>query len=90
MIRLFGVTEEGNSVAAYVHNFTAYFYAQVCDECKFTELELISFKNHICQQIGAPKAIMQIEQCQKMTIMNYQDKTQTFLKIYVQHPKYVA
>ena len=33
---------------------------------------------------------MQIEQCQKMTIMNYQDKPQTFLKIYVQHPKYVA
>ncbi len=31
MIRLFGVTEEGNSVAAYVHNFTAYFYAHVLE-----------------------------------------------------------
>jgi DNA polymerase elongation subunit (family B) len=29
VIRMFGVTADGNSVAAHVHNFTAYFYAHV-------------------------------------------------------------
>ncbi len=35
LIRLFGVTELGNSVAAHVHNFTAYFYAQVIEDRVF-------------------------------------------------------
>lgn len=33
VIRLFGVNASGNSVAAYIHNFTAYFYIQVCNNC---------------------------------------------------------
>ena len=31
IIRMFGVTEAGNSVCAHVHNFTAYFYMHVCE-----------------------------------------------------------
>jgi DNA polymerase elongation subunit (family B) len=74
VIRLFGVTEEGNSVAAYVHNFTAYFYAHVDRACEFTEVELMRFKNQLCSLVQAPKAIVQIEQTQKFSIMHYQDK----------------
>lgn len=44
IIRLFGVTAQGNSVAAYVHNFTAYFYAQVLDNCTFNQPEIEKFK----------------------------------------------
>ena len=40
--------------------------------------------------IGKPRAIKTIEQCEKMSVMNYQEKPQNFLKIYVQHPKFVA
>jgi DNA polymerase elongation subunit (family B) len=29
VIRMFGVTADGNSVTAHVHNFTSYFYAHV-------------------------------------------------------------
>ena len=32
VIRLYGVNAEGNSVAAHVHNFTAYFYIHIIEE----------------------------------------------------------
>jgi len=35
VIRLFGVNATGHSVAAYIHNFTAYFYIQVNSVCDF-------------------------------------------------------
>jgi DNA polymerase delta subunit 1 len=31
VIRMFGVTEQGNSVLAHVHNFTAYFYVHIVE-----------------------------------------------------------
>lgn len=68
---MFGVTEEGNSVAAYIHNFTAYFYAQVDRCCDFTIAELEMFKEFLCTKISAPSSIVAIEVCEKFTIMNY-------------------
>ena len=32
VIRLFGVNANGNSVCAFIHNFTAYFYVHIIEE----------------------------------------------------------
>lgn len=45
IIRMFGVTENGNSVAAHVHNFTAYFYVHVIEEnCELGPVEIDLFR----------------------------------------------
>lgn len=51
IIRLFGVTESGNSVAAHVHNFTAYFYAHVIEERVFDQLEIENFRIKLSKQV---------------------------------------
>lgn len=51
IIRLFGVTEAGNSVAAHVHNFTAYFYAHVVEEREFDLSEIEAFRLKLSKQV---------------------------------------
>ena len=51
IIRLFGVTEAGNSVAAHVHKFTAYFYAHVVEERVFDLSEIENFRVRLSKQV---------------------------------------
>ena len=47
VVRMFGVTENGNSVAAHVHNFTALFYIHVIEQKSTlgpTEIEIFRQK----------------------------------------------
>ena len=79
VIRLFGVTEEGNSVSAHVHNFTAYFYAQIQCSCPLVTqpTELLKLKetlgNKVKKQNDDLTPIIHIEICEKYSMMNYQD-----------------
>jgi DNA polymerase delta subunit 1 len=51
IIRLFGVTEAGNSVVAHVHNFTAYFYAHVVEEREFDHAEIENFRIKLSEKV---------------------------------------
>lgn len=42
IIRMFGITEEGNSVCCHIHGFTSYFYVSLPDT--FTEKDCAPFK----------------------------------------------
>lgn len=44
VIRMFGVTEAGNSVAAHVHNFTSYFYVHVIEPVSITNKDISDFQ----------------------------------------------
>ena len=87
---MFGVTAKGNSVAVHVHNFTAYFYAHVTEPVELTPADIEEFRRKLASTTGNSSAVVQIDQVEKQSVMHYQEKMQKFLKIYVQHPKYVA
>jgi hypothetical protein len=47
VLRMYGVTEGGNSVMAHIHNFLSYFYVEVSEKYQsheFTEEELTQIK----------------------------------------------
>ena len=51
MIRLFGVTELGNSVVAHVHNFIYYFYAHVIEDRIFDPQEIENFRLILSKEV---------------------------------------
>lgn len=94
VIRLFGVTENGNSVAAHVHNFTAYFYIHVVERHEtLNELVIEVFRKGLNQKVQnsqESEAVIKIDLVDRYSVMNYQNKKQKFLKVYVSHPKYIS
>jgi|688.fasta_scaffold1175698_1 DNA polymerase delta subunit 1 len=89
---MFGVTEEGNSVAAHVHNFTAYFYVHIIEQhANLGPVEIENFRDKLNKSVqSGSEAVIQIEQVEKYPCMNYQQEKQKFLKIYVSHPRFVS
>ena len=92
IIRMFGVTENGNSVAAHVHNFTAYFYVHVIEQQAILgPVEIENFREKLNKSVqSGHEAVVQIEQVDKYPCMNFQQDKQKFLKIYVSHPRFVS
>jgi len=86
MIRIFGVTDQGNSVCAFVHGFEPYFYAKAPQG--FTDHDIVQFTqalnaavNNVTRQ-HAPLYIRSVKIEQKQTIMHYQEKKSVpFLRI---------
>ena len=91
---MFGVTEAGNSVAAHVHNFTAYFYVHVIEKGALDIQSIEQFRLKLSKLVATgqneEEAVLKIEQVERSTVMNYQKAKQTFLKVYVAHPKYIS
>ncbi len=92
MIRLYGITEKGNSVCLIVENFYPYFY--VLKPPDFTEDLIEEFKEDLMQKIESkqkqPHYIKSIEIIKKTNIYNYTDKTQEYIKIILYQPKNVS
>ncbi len=91
IIRMFGITANGNSVVAHVHNFTPYFYVEV--DAKRVNLQpndLIEIKNMLnnWSQSGEP-CVKHVELVDKASVMHYQQGLGKFLKIYTTLPKFV-
>ena len=87
-----GVTENGNSVAAHVHNFRAYFYVHVIEQQAILgPVEIENFREKLNKSVqSGHEAVVQIEQVDKYPCMNFQQDKQKFLKIYVSHPRFVS
>ncbi|XP_072396309.1 DNA polymerase delta catalytic subunit [Diabrotica undecimpunctata] len=98
IIRLFGVTKNGNSVCCHVHGFSPYFYVNMPDN--FSPSELHAFKNKLNDAVLADsttakghtsEAVLMIELVQGKSLVEftgYEDKT--FAKITVALPRMVA
>ncbi|XP_023636370.1 DNA polymerase delta catalytic subunit isoform X2 [Capsella rubella] len=96
IIRMFGVTKEGNSVCCFVHGFEPYFYI-ACppgmgpDDISNFHQTLEGRMRESNKNAKVPKFVRRIEMVQKRSIMYYQQqKSQTFLKITVALPTMVA
>ncbi|KAJ8765388.1 hypothetical protein K2173_012085 [Erythroxylum novogranatense] len=96
IIRIFGVTKEGNSVCCHVHGFEPYFYISCPpgmgpdDISRFHQI-LEGRMREVNRNSKAPKFVLRIELVQKRSIMYYQQQpSYPFLKIVVALPTMVA
>ncbi|XP_055807609.1 DNA polymerase delta catalytic subunit isoform X2 [Solanum dulcamara] len=96
ILRIFGVTKEGNSVCCHVHGFEPYFYISCPpgmgpdDISRFHQI-LEGRMRESNRNSNAPKFVRRIEVVQKRSIMYYQQQaSQSFLKIVVALPTMVA
>ncbi|XP_019263187.1 PREDICTED: DNA polymerase delta catalytic subunit isoform X1 [Nicotiana attenuata] len=96
ILRIFGVTKEGNSVCCHVHGFEPYFYISCPpgmgpdDISRFHQI-LEGRMREVNRNSNVPKFVRRIEVVQRKSIMHYQKQaSQPFLKIVVALPTMVT
>ena len=93
VLRMYGVTEAGNSVMAHVHNFLSYFYIELTNEGQahnFTKDDLDQVKTNLNMKLGSLQGVVHIEVVKKASVMYFQEKLVNFLKVYVHLPSSVS
>lgn len=98
IMRMYGVTMEGNSVCCHVHGFTPYFYVTV--PLNFTEYSCNDLKNNLNKAIledlrsnkdSIKEAVLEVRLIKAKSIMYYKgDDDNTFAKVSVALPKLIA
>lgn len=99
IVRMFGVTMEGNSVCAHIHGFLPYFYVPAPAE-SFTNEHCDTFRRVLNDAVmgdmrsnkdGLTQAVYAVELCRKCSMYGFHfNKLFPFLKITVAVPKLVA
>lgn len=90
-VKLFGVTEEGNSVMLHVKKFNHYLY--VAAPYNFTPKDCTPFKAYLETQVGQQEqhVIHSVVMAMRESIYGFQNNTQNpFLKITVTDPKFIS
>ena len=98
ILRMFGVTDEGNSVCAHVHGFLPYFFVPAprdfCDEhCRIfhQELDKAILDDMRSNRDNIQEAVLAVEMCRKCSIYGfYFNEMTSFLRITLSLPKLVA
>ncbi|EDW18790.1 DNA polymerase delta catalytic subunit isoform X2 [Drosophila mojavensis] len=98
VVRMFGVTMEGNSVCCHVHGFCPYFY--IVAPSNFEERHCAELHEALGKKVIADmrsnkdnvqEAVLAVELVQRLNIHGYQgDAKQTYIKITVTLPRFVA
>lgn len=88
-VKLFGVTEEGNSVMLHVRDFKHYIY--VAAPSGFSPQDCVPFRAYLESQVGQHQTVIHIVQMvMRENIYGFQNNTQNpFLKITVTDPKFI-
>ena len=99
ILRMFGVTMEGNSVCAHVHGFLPYFYVPAPSDA-FRDEHCDDFRQMLNEAVlndmrsnkdGVRHAVLAVEICRKCSMYGfYFNQKFPFLKITVSTPKLVA
>ena len=98
ILRMYGVTMEGNSVCAHLHGFLPYFYVPLpCNQFKVEHCDDFrrSLNNAVLSdrrsKMDEPVAVVSIEICQRCSLYGFHfNKMYSFLKITMASPKLVA
>ncbi|KAK9916868.1 hypothetical protein WJX75_008145 [Coccomyxa subellipsoidea] len=97
ILRMYGVTEQGNSVCTFVHGFEPYFYIEAPrsfgpDDCDSLSAQLNRMLGDRNSKGGRQsKFCLGVQMVQKQTIMHYQpQKSRAFLRITVATPNLVT
>jgi len=88
-VKLFGVTEEGNSVLLHVKDFKHYLY--VAAPSSFQPQDCQAFRTYLETQMAQHQpAIHSVQMAMRESILGFQNNTQNpFLKITVTDPKFI-
>lgn len=95
IIRLFGVTDKGNSVACIVHGFYPYTYIEANRRVSLEECEAIkdilddAVKDDHTLKSWSPEHVLSVEPMEKINIFGYRTKTSQYLKVTMMIPKFV-
>ncbi|CAI2375632.1 unnamed protein product [Moneuplotes crassus] len=89
VLRMYGVTKEGNSVLTHIHGFRPYFYVEISPIMKINKDDIYDLKKLFESKMPEDGGISQIELCSKQNIYHYQPEMQKFLKISFRSPKYM-
>ena len=99
ILRMFGVTMEGNSVCAHIHGFLPYFYVPAPSE-SFRDEHCSLMRDELNKAVmaymrsnrdGVKQAILAVEICQKCSMYGfYFNKMFPFVKITMSSPKLIA
>lgn len=97
VIRLFGVTDSGNSVLCHVHGFAPYLYTPAPPNFEDKHLQEFRTKLNIAtkQQLGnyakdCPEAVLGVEICSRGSLYGFHDnELRPFLKIYVLQHRFI-
>ncbi|XP_055528317.1 DNA polymerase delta catalytic subunit [Wyeomyia smithii] len=98
VMRMFGITEEGNSVCAHVHGFTPYLY--VAAPRGFNKSHLAEFRAALDKSVlndmrsnkdNVQEAVLDVELVQRQSILGYNGEEKfTFIKVTVALPRLCA
>uniref|UniRef100_H3B666 DNA polymerase n=1 Tax=Latimeria chalumnae TaxID=7897 RepID=H3B666_LATCH len=98
VIRMFGITMEGNSVCCHVHGFAPYFYVPVQNGKKQEhlsefkrELNTVVIRDMRSNKDSISQAVLAVDICEKESIYGYHGKRKIpFLKITMALPRLIA
>ena len=89
ILRIYGVTENGNSVCALVEDFYPYFYIKCPNN--LNEHDFPNFQKWLNEKIEQKKneknGVKNIEIVEKVDFMKFHKDKQRFIKITLQSPK---
>ncbi|XP_043915313.1 DNA polymerase delta catalytic subunit [Protopterus annectens] len=98
VIRMFGITMEGNSVCCHIHGFTPYFYVPA--PSGFSRNDLNDFKRELNSVVikdmrsnkdNISQAVLAVDICEKESIYGYHgNRMIPFLKITMALPRLIA
>uniref|UniRef100_A0A8C5Q3P7 DNA polymerase n=1 Tax=Leptobrachium leishanense TaxID=445787 RepID=A0A8C5Q3P7_9ANUR len=98
IVRVFGITAEGNSVLCHIHGFAPYFYVPC--QTGFKEEHLSDFKKHLNNVVikdmrsnkdSISQAVLAVDICMKESMYGYHGKRMIpFLKITMAFPRLIA
>lgn len=95
ILRLFGVTADGNSVSCIVHGFYPYLYLEANTRVSLEECEMIrealndAVSDDVKSQNWSPEYVLSVEPTEKMNIYGYRTTKSQYLKVTTMIPKHV-
>jgi len=89
-VKLFGVTEDGNSVMLHVKDFKHYLY--VAAPASFTPSDCPTFRAYLESQVAMHQPVIHsVQMTMRESIFGFQNNTQNpFLKVTVTDPKFIS
>jgi len=94
VLRMYGVTEDGNSVLAHIHGFQPYFYVPCPDDFQDCEILKGSLETQLGQAGVRDKVtpfVLNVEIVQRSSLMYYQESgLKPFFKVVVAIPSLVS
>jgi DNA polymerase delta subunit 1 len=93
VIRLYGVTAEGNSVLCKVHGFLPYFFVQAPQHFDYADCDYFRayFNSALLESSTKHKEpVLKVEVCYKKSIFGYTEELSPFLRVTMAVPKLVA